>query len=273
MVTCTSFILGLLSIGALGSVFPNIFHYLSKGERQFKFYFFSLSVSLSFLNVIIILNDVIMVPKWCDTPHFSYLTRQIETSGCSGLISAKMCYFILAIIFSFLAAALTSKNYKLIGLKNEEHERKIYIICCWSIILFTSLVVWAIPPTLLIMLAYPSIIITLTFMMIASFFWFSVILTIPQLLLSNFRMNLRCTDTLKYLTPFGGLVVLMFTIGLVTVIYLNSIVYGSDIGGPIGILAATVPSLFLTFFVELYLKKFLKLKTTLTEQQSDLMVS
>ena len=273
MVTCTSCILGLFSIAALGALFPNIFYYLSEERRQFKFYFFALSVSSFLLNLVIISIDLQMIPKWCHTTHYSYLTHQEERRKCSGLVVAKICYFILAIICSFIAALVTSRNYVMIGLQNEmfkKHERILYILCCWSIVLFTSLVVWAIPPTLLMMLIYPSIIVTLTFIMIASIFWFSVVLTIPQLLISNFKKKSHCLDTLLYLTPFCGLVVIMFAIGLITVIYLNSTVFGSDIGGAIGILVATVPSIFLTLFVEFYRDWFLTRTTRETDRRSTL---
>ncbi len=238
---------------------PNIYRYCSEERKQFKYYFFALAASLSFLNTLILALDVKNFPVRCKSVHFSYFFDR-DVTGCSGIIITKIAYFLFSITFSFVASLLSSRRSKILGFQNmkaKKCENLIYVLCCWPIILFLSLVVWAIPPTILMVIVYPNIILTLTVIMLASVFWLGVILTIPPIFFHNIRMNSHCIDSFLYILPFAGLVLLLFTIGLITVTYINSVVFGSDIGGPIGLLLATIPSIFLTFFSEFYRDWFL----------------
>ncbi len=259
MISVVSFLLGTCSIIALGVTMPKVYGYFSQERRQFKYYLFSLSACLFVLNLVIICIELIDIPNKCETIHYSYISFGLE-KGCGIVIIIKLSFFVLSILLSFVSAFVLARNTKLLEFRTQIPNicKQFISFCCfWSIILFVSLVVWAIPPTILMTIVYPNIILTMTVIMLAFIFWFSVIITVPQIFVHNIRMNTRCLDSLLYVTPFGILVVILFVIGLLTLAYINGVIFGSDIGGPIGLLLATIPSIFLTFFSEFYRDWFL----------------
>ena len=259
MISVVSFLLGTCSIIALGVTMPKVYGYFSQERRQFKYYLFSLSACLFVLNLVIICIELIDIPNKCETIHYSYISFGLE-KGCGIVIIIKLSFFVLSILLSFVSAFVLARNTKLLQFRSQIPNicKQFISFCCfWSIILFVSLVVWAIPPTILMTIVYPNIILTMTVIMLAFIFWFSVIITVPQIFVHNIRMNTRCLDSLLYVTPFGILVVILFVIGLLTLAYINGVIFGSDIGGPIGLLLATIPSIFLTFFSEFYRDWFL----------------
>ena len=198
-----------------------------------------------------------MAPQWCNTEFFSYITRRPETA-CDGVIITKIIYFCCAIPLSLLTAALSSKSYEVLAFKRfKKIEKLIYVLCLWNIVLLTLLIAWAVLPTLLLLIVYPNIVLPLTLLMIASVFWTSVILSIPPLLFHNLHQKIHCLAILFYLSPLGGLVIMILAMGIITVTYLNASVFGSGIGGGVGIFAAVVPSVGLTLFTEFYREWFL----------------
>ena len=214
-----------------------------------------------------------MAPQWCNTEFFSYITRRPETA-CDGVIITKIIYFCCAIPLSLLTAALSSKSYEVLALQNKHFkrfEKLIYVVCLWNIVLLTMLIAWAVLPTLLLLFVYPNIVLPLTLLMIASVFWTSVILSIPPLLVHNLHQKTHCLAILFYLSPLGGLVIMILAMGIITVTYLNASVFGSGIGGAVGIFAAVVPSVGLTLFSEFYREWFLTrvLETTKVTAQEN----
>ena len=271
MVASISSVFGFFSIAVLGITLPKIYQYLSQERRQFRYYFFGLAGTSSIINILILTIDLKNAQERCQTTYYSYVYKR-EVVGCPGIIIVKGLYFFLTFILSLISAGLSSRSSKLLGIQGsgvfKKCEVHIYILCCWSIIYFVSLVIWAIAPTLLMVIVNPNIILPLTVIMLATLFWFSVILTIPQIFLHNLKkMNRQWVDALLYILPFAGLVIFLFIIGIITITYINSVVFGSDIGGPIGLLLATIPSILLTFFSEFYRDWFLTRTTSATDNR------
>ena len=270
MIAAIACILGFGIIIALGVTMPNIYGYLSQERRQFKYYFFALAISLGFLNTLIIIMEVKNIPSRCQGVHFDYVFKQ-ESRGCGGILITKFVYFVFSFIFSFIASLVSSRSSKILdftSMQIKKCEKLIYMLCCWAIVLFASILVWALPPTILMIIVYPNILLPLTVIMFACVFWLGVILMIPQIFVHNIRMNTHCLDSIIYILPFAGLVLFLFVIGLITVTYINAVVFGSDIGGPIGLLLAIIPPILLTFFSEFYRDWFLTRTSIQTDIQS-----
>ena len=259
LITSVGVLLGIAVLIVSGALFTNLFAYMSEDRKQFKFYFFSLSLTSLILDIVIIIMDFNMVPRWCETEHFSYFTQRPETS-CDGIVVTKIIYFCSAIPLSLLTAALSSKSYDVLNLQNkriQKCETLIYVLCFWTIVLLTMLIVWSLLPTVLLILVYPNVILSVTVLMTASVFWMSVILSIPALLFYNLHQKAHCLSILFYLSPIGGLIVVLFAVGIITVTYTNANLFGSGVGGAVGIFAAIVPSIGLTLFTEFYRDWFL----------------
>lgn len=259
LITSVGVLLGIAVLIVSGVLFTNLFAYMSEDRKQFKFYFFSLSLTSLILDIVIITMDFNMIPRWCETEHFSYFTQGPETS-CNGIVVIKIIYFCSAIPLSLLTAALSSKSYDVLNLQNKRFQKCetfIYVLCFWTIVLLTMLIVWSLLPTVLLILVYPNIILSVTVLMTASVFWTSVILSIPALLIYNLHQKAHCLSILFYLSPIGGLIVVLFAAGIITVTYANANLFGSGVGGAVGIFVAIVPSIGLTLFTEFYRDWFL----------------
>ncbi len=252
-----------------GTGFPKIYKYLAHDRKQFRFYFFALSACSFFLNIIIIAFDLAKVPEWCETSHFDYITNSVMI-GCDGTIITKDIYICMSIIISLVVAGLSSKSYEVLFLSNQKlkkHKRLIYVLCSWVLILSVALITWAIVPTVLQIMIYPSSILTITFVMLATIFWFTVIFSIPPLFVNNVRRKSDCLSIYYYLAPAIGMVMVGFIFGFITITYLNAIIFGTVIGGVIGLMVAIVPSILLTLFSEFYRDWFLTQTTSKPDKQ------
>ena len=254
----------------MGTTFHNVYKYLAHDRKQFRLYFFALTACSFFVNMTIIAIDLAKVPEWCSTSHFDYITNSVKV-GCDGTIIAKIVYFGLAILVSLVAAGISSRRYEVMFITNQRlkrHARLIYILCSWTLILTTALVTWAIVPTVIQIMIYPSAILTITFVMIASIFWITVIFSIPMLFVNNLRRKSDCLSIYFYLAPACGMVLVGIIFGFLTITYLNAVIFGTVIGGIIGILVAIVPSILLTLFTEFYRDWFLTQTTPKSEEVS-----
>ena len=270
LITTISFLLGISVIAVLGTSFPTLYGFLANGRSQFRFYFFAASISSFLVNIAILVSDFIQVPHWCSTSYFNYVTSTRQV-GCDGTIIVKMIYFVLAIFLSLLGAGISSRSYEILFLQNErlqKHEKLIYIMCSWCLILSAGLISWSLVPTILQSIVYTTVILSITFIMIATVFWFTVLFTIPPLFVHNLHRKAHCLNIYFYLSPIMGLVVVVFVFGLVTISYLNAIVFGTYIGGVIGLVVATVPSILLTVLTEFYRDWFLT-RTTNPEKMNE----
>lgn len=259
LVAGISCLLGICAIVILGTTFQGIYKHFAEERKQFRFYFFAASLSAFFVNLVIIVVDFIKVPEWCGTTHFDYI-RSATLEGCDGTIITKIIYFIAVVFLSLIAAGLSSRSYEIINLENKrlrKHERLIYIILSWGLILSGAFVAWSAVPTILQIMIYPGVILSITFVMIATVFWFTVLFSVPSLFVSSINKRVHCVYIYLYFSPIGGMIVFVFLFGLVTVCYLNAIVFGTHIGGLLSVLAATIPSILLTVATELYRDWFL----------------
>lgn len=263
LITTISFLLGLSSIPALGFAFPKIGAYLRKDQQEeFNLYFLATSVSAAFVSLLFILIDLMKLPEWCSTEHFDYI-QSIRKTGCDGTIVVKILFICSSIPLSFMTAVLSAKTSKKLSKETQsamqltKRTTWVYITCATFIFLAFSLGAWSFVPTLLQIFVYPSVILTLTLVTWATIFWFTVMFTIPLLLYKNIKNKSKCVTNFYYVSPFLAMVVLVFIFGLVTITYMDAIIFGTQIGNLVGILVATVPSFLLTIFTEFYRDLFL----------------
>lgn len=262
LVTTISFLLGLSSIPGLGFALPKIGAYLKKDQQEFHLFFIATSISSVFISLSFIIIDLIKMPEWCNTEHFDYV-QSIRRTGCDGIVIVKLIFICSSIPLSFFTAVLSAKTSKMLFKENQSAMRLtkrttwVYITCTTFIFLAFSLGAWSLVPTILQIFVYPSVILTVTLVTWATIFWFTVIFTIPLLLYQNIKKKSKCVTNFYYLSPFLAMVLLVFIFGLVTITYLDAIIFGTQIGNVVGIIVATVPSLLLTFFTEFYRDLFL----------------
>lgn len=276
-IVCTmlSFTIGLSSIVVLGTAMPIIDLKIGKDREQFYLYYFAISLSSFLVCVCFIVADFVQMSNWCSESYFDYFSSTPVT-GCDGVVITKAVYYCIAILLSLTTSIIITRYYTIISLeaktltnKYTDRTRIAFVISTWFVLLAFSFGAWSLVPTLLQVFVYPSVVLTLTLVMWAMIFWFTVIFTIPLLLYRNIKHKSKCTTNLYYLTPFLAMVILVFIFILVTIAYLDAVILGSQIGDVIGIIIAAVPSIGLTFFTEFYRDWFL----TRTVNTDDMEVS
>ena len=256
-----SFLLGVCVLLGSSVVFSSTYELFSAGRKQFGSYFMSLSIMAFFLNVAILVIEVIQVPETCQTSFTSGTgANREETTGCDQAVIGKMVYQSLAVVATLLASVLIVKslekrqtNIKLSGWL----VKTWYVVGCWMIILMLTLLSWAVIPSILLLFVYPSIVLSLTALALAVAFWLTVILSIPVLIVQNFLKNRDCWATYQYLIRLGMLSVALLFAGLLTTSYISATVFGSGVQGIVGLVIAIVPSILLTLFSENYRDWFL----------------
>ena len=251
----SSFLLGLCVFMVSSVFFSKTYKQFSTGRRQFGYYFTALAIVAFFLNTAIIVLEVYKFPQWCNTTFMNSLTGEDET-GCDSIIILELIYQVLAVFFSLVSSLViffTSFVKQQGQLQNASWFRKTrYILGFWMIILLLSLVTWAVIPSILFLFVYPSIVLALTALIIAALFWSTVMVSIPLLFAHNFKRNPDRVAATQYIVRLGALSVASLMAGSLTVAYLSATVFGSGIGGIVGISIAILPSLLLTIFSENY---------------------
>ena len=251
----SSFLLGLCVFLVSSVFFSKMYKQFSTGRRQFGYYFTALAIIAFFINISIIALEVFKVPQWCNTTFMNSLTGEDEI-GCDSIVIMELVYQISAVVFSLIAALViffASFKEKHGQLQRASWFRKTrYVLGFWMIILFLSLVTWAVIPSILLLFVYPSIVLALTALIIAALFWSTVMVSIPLLFAHNFRKNPDHLAATQYIIRLGALSVASLMAGALTVSYLSATVFGSGVGGIVGISIAILPSLLLTVFSENY---------------------
>ena len=265
----SSVLLGLCVFLGSSVFFSKTYKYFSTGRRQFGYYFTALSFVGFFLNIAIIVLEVYKVPQWCNTTFTSSLTGE-EQTGCNLVIISELAYQFSSVFFSLIAALViffASFVKQRDELRRASCFRKTrYVLGFWMIILFLSLATWAVIPSILLLFVYPSIVLALTALIIAALFWSTVMISIPLLFVHNIMRNPDRLAAIQYIVRLGALSVASLMAGSLTIAYLSATVFGSGVGGIVGISIAIIPSLLLTVFSENYRDWVLTNETDKTKQ-------
>lgn len=254
LISLNSFVLGLLMLLIVGDLFHIFYKRISGDRHQFIFYYIALSAVVLVLNVIIIAFDIYKLPQWCDTEH---QVSGEPTVGCNWPSIIKIIYEIISIITSLIATLVALKDYIAETKRQNRWKMALHIIASWNIILLLALLTWSVLPTALLMFVYPSVVISLLLLIVATIFWISVIVSIPILLVYNIRHKPDFRSVIIYLAPVCLLIIILFAAGLMTITYLQGYTFGSGTSGVVGIATAIVPAISLTLFTEFYRDWFL----------------
>ena len=255
-----SFLLGVCALLGSSVFFTATNVFFSEGRKQFWSYFMSVSIVAFILNVAILVADAYQAPETCQTSYIGGSSaRGEETTGCDAVVICKLVYQSVAVVLSLLASILTVKSLE----KRQNIDlsgwlaKACYVVGCWMIILMLTLNAWAVIPSILMLFVYPSIVLSLTALGLAMAFWLTVILSVPVSIVKSFLQSHDYWAAYQYLIRLGVLSVALLFAGLVTVSYISATVFGSGVGGIVGLVIAIVPSVLLTLFSENYRDCFL----------------
>ena len=236
-------------------VFLDFYAYVAKGRSQFGFYFFALALVAFSINIAIVITEWQKIPDWCGIQDLSSLIQRPNGTGCDELIFIELFYqggaFIISLISSIIIAG------SLTGDKGKSKSARVclrltYTCLVWGLLFLLALIAWSVLPTLLMAFVYPSIVISVTALIVAVTFSASVFIVVPLLMTKNLRNHFKCQHVVGYLIPLGGLFLGLLGAGLLTITYLQAAVWGSGVGGAAGLVVAVAPGLALTFFTEFY---------------------
>ena len=252
-------LLGICALLASSFSFAKAYKLFSYGRRQFGYYFTALSFVAFSVNITILIADAVKSPQWCGTMHVTG-PNNAPIVGCDQTVITKLSFQWSAVLLSLIAALVVFKYFG-----NQEMDfqvsglfRKIrYIVGFWMVILMLGLCTWAIIPSILLCLVYPTFVISLSALIFSILFWTTVIISIPLLSMHNFLKSPDLWAAYQCLTRLGSLAVAVFVVGLINILYITATAFGTTTGMILFFVLGIVPSLFLAVYSEHYRDWFL----------------